>query len=299
MCLKLFFSTLSKHNLPAPLALIVLLLACGFPTASSAQATKPSVTPVPQPEQENIGGQDFEITKPVIWSLREEYYNLKGGGWNNLFIIRADRLVLRKTALTSGRGSVLRVDVPFAVNGGSQSVANIGDIEVPTANTTQGTRAGLGDIYFQAILIPYLSRKFAIGTGSGVSFPTATNARLGTGKWIASPIVAPLWIFGKKGFFVVKLQDYVSFAGNNMRPNVNYLSTYPIFVWRFHRRWWTQLETESRTNFENSNQTGFKSGVALGLMVTRKKGVWVKPEVGWGKYRPYDFAIKISMLSVR
>jgi hypothetical protein len=201
--------------------------------------------------------------------------------------------------MTRRKGSVLRVDVPFAVNGGGQSAASVGDIEVPVATTGQGTRAGLADIYFQAILIPYFGKKFAVGAGSGISFPTATNARLGTGKWVASPILAPLWIFRKKGFLVVKLQEYVSFAGNSQRPDIDYFSTYPIFVWRFHRRWWVQLETESRTNFQESNQTGFKSGFALGRMVTRTKGVWVKPEIGWGKYRPYDFAVKISALSVR
>ncbi|MDE3137172.1 MAG: hypothetical protein KGL59_11405 [Acidobacteriota bacterium] len=271
-----------------------------FPDSVFAQATKPSSTPAPQQQEENLGGREVELVKPVIWTLREEYYDLQGGAWNNLFIVRADRLVLRKSPMTRRRGSVLRLDVPFAVTGGGQSAASLGDIEVPAANPTgQGTHAGLGDIYFQAILIPYFSRKFAIGAGSGISFPTATNARLGTGKWVASPIVAPLWRFGKNGFLLVKLQEYVSFAGNNQRPNINYFSTYPIFVWRFRHRWWTQLETESRTNFEKSSQTGFKSGVALGYMITRTKGVWVKPEIGWGKYRPYEFAVKNSVLSVR
>jgi hypothetical protein len=87
--------------------------------------------------------------------------------------------------------------------------------------------------------------------------------------------------------------------GTAKGPTSTISPPYPIFVWRFHRRWWTQFETESRTDFGQSNHTGFKSGIALGYMFSRKKGVWVKPEIGWGRYRPYDFAIKISMLSVR
>lgn len=85
--------------------------------------------------------------------------------------------------MTRRRGPILRMDVPLAANGNGQS-----------------TQAGLGDIYSQAILIPYLTRKFAIGAGSGLTLPTATKARLGKGKWVAAPIVAPLWLFGRKGF---------------------------------------------------------------------------------------------------
>jgi hypothetical protein len=85
--------------------------------------------------------------------------------------------------VTRRRGSILRLDVPLAVN-----------------NNGQSTQAGLGDTYVQDILIQYLSRKFALGAGSGLTLPTATNRKLRTGKWIASPIAAPLWIFGRRDF---------------------------------------------------------------------------------------------------
>lgn len=267
-----------------PVLLVLLAVSTpGFQAAAHAQEKKAPAAPAPQePQEENLGGQEVEITKPVIWSLRQEYYNLQGDAWNDLLILRADRIVLKGYRATRRRGSILRMDVPLSVNDNGQS-----------------TKAGLGDIYTQAILIPYLGRKFTLGAGSGLTLPTATNARLGKGKWIASPIVAPLWIFGRKGFLVVKIQDYVSFAGDSKRPDVQNFSVYPIFVRRFHRRWWTQIETESITDFERSGHTGFRSALALGRMLTRRKAVWIKPEIGWGAYRPFDFAIKLSVLSVK
>ena len=159
------------------LLLIILFAAAGaiFPISVSAQEKKPSPLPAPQTQEENLGGQEVEITKPVIWSTREEYYNLQGDAWNNLLLIRADRVVLRKSPVTRRRGSILRMDVPLSVN-----------------NNGQSTQAGLGDIYAQAILIPYFSRKFAFGAGSGLALPTPTHVRLGTGQWTASPLAAPL-----------------------------------------------------------------------------------------------------------
>lgn len=253
-----------------------------FAMSAFAQDAKPSPAPGQTRQEENLGGQEVEITKPVVWSLRQEYFNLQRGAWSNVLIFRSDRVLLKKSHLTLKRGAILRFDVPLTVNSNGQS-----------------TRAGLGDISLQYILIPYISPKFALGAGSGLVLPTATDARFGKGKWIAAPILAPIFLFRKKGFLVWKLQDYVSFAGDGKRPDVHYLSVYPIFVWRFHRRWWTQIEAESTTNFQNSNHTGFWTSVALGRMMSRKMGVWLKPQIGLGPYRPFDFAIRLSVFSIK
>lgn len=218
----------------------------------------------------------------MIWSVRQEYYNLQGDAWNDRLLLRADRVLLTKNRMTWRRGSIFRVDLPLAVSGNGQSL-----------------KAGLGDIYVQDILIPYISRKFAFGAGSGFKLPTATDARLGTGKWVVAPMAAPVWLFRKKGFLVLKLQDSISFAGDSKRPDIHAFSAYPIFVWRFHHWWWTQVEAESVTNFKNSNHTGLWTGGALGRMLSRRKGVFVKPQIGWGPYRPFDFAIRVSVFSVK
>lgn len=270
--------------------LVSSLLFCGlvafsgvvFPVSVSAQEIKTSPSSTAQPQEEYLGGQEVEITKPIIWSLRQEYFNLQGDAWGNVLIFRADRVVLKGNRLTRKRGSIFRFDIPITVN-----------------NNGQNTRAGLGDIYLQDILIPYSNPKFALGAGAALTLPTATDARFGRGKWIASPIVAPVLLFQKRGFLVWKLQDYISFAGDSKRPDVHNFSVRPIFVWRFHQRWWTQIEAESVTDFEKANHTSFWTGVALGRMMNRKTGVWVKPEIGLGPYRPFDFAIRLSVFSVK
>jgi hypothetical protein len=273
-----------RFQLPFLLVLLVFVIA-GLPFAlpASAQAGKPSPAPAQQPQvEENLGGQEDEVVKPVIWSLREVYWNMKGDVWTDWLYFRADKILFRKNKLTGGRGSILRLDFPVAVNSNGRNM-----------------RAGLGDIYLQDVLIPYASSKFMFGAGSGLTLPTATDSRLGEGKWVVSPLVAPLWRFPKKGFLLVKLQDYISFAGDSERPDIHRLSVRPVFVWRFQRRWWTQIEGESITNFVGSSRPWFWNGVALGRMTTSRIGLWVQPQVAWGPYRPFDFALRVNLYSVK
>jgi hypothetical protein len=241
------------------------------------QNSPPTVAPVPRDD----AGQDVDPTKPVFWNVREEYYNLRGDAWTNAIILRSDKLILKNNRWGGKRGIILRFDLPFVI-------AGQGD-----------TTGGLGDLYAQFVYIPYLTRKFAFAAGSGLFLPTATDQRLGTGKWTAAPIVAPVWFFPKKGFFFIKLQDNISFAGDDHRSEVHFFSTNPVLVWKLRTPWWIQVDSEVKTNLENSGHTGFNSGFLVGRMFGRHLGVWAKPEVSWGHYRDGDFTVKTSMFWVK
>jgi hypothetical protein len=253
-------------------------LGTGISLEAVAQAPNPTTTAVPQ----EAPGEDADPTRPVVWSLRQEYYHLRDDAWTNVVIIRKDQAFFEgKPGLGGKRGWLTRFDLPFVVSHGQ--------------GETQG---GLGDLYAQVLYIPHLTRRFALATGTGFSFPTATDRLLGTGKWAVAPAVAPVWFF-ERGFFYVRLQDFISVAGDESRPDLHYLTTTPTLVWRIKKKWWIQLETEAKTNFENSGNTGFKSGFLVGRMVKGRLGVWVRPEVYWGRYREGDFVIKTSIFRVK
>jgi hypothetical protein len=246
---------------------------------AGAQA-EPSSAPSPSP---NVAGADSNPATIVAWSLREEYYNLPGGDWSNVFLFRGDRVVLRNRRRPIGRhGVITRLDLPLVVT-----------------HRPDGTSAGLGDIYAQAFLIPYLKRKFMLVAGSGVSIPTATDHRLGTGKLNIAPAVVPLWPIPKRGFFFVKVQDFFSVAGVHDRPDLHYMTVTSVLVWRLKNKpYWIQLEEESQTNWNDNAHTGYKAGLLLGRM-KKKRGVWIKFEVGIGQYRVGSLAIKTSIFRVR
>jgi hypothetical protein len=160
-------------------------------------------------------------------------------------------------------------------------------------------RAGLGDIYAQAFMLPYRRGKLVWAAGSGVFLPTATSRRLGTGKLTIAPVIAPVRFIPKRGFFLIKVQDYFSVAGAGDRPNLHYMTITPLLVWRLKDKpYWIQVDGEAQTNWNNDAHTGLKTGFLLGR-ITKRRGMWIKFEVGMGPYRTQSFAIKTSMFRVR
>ena len=255
-------------------AAILILFFCAI---AVAQGGSPTVAPPPP------AGDDSDPTRPVVWSLREEYYNLPGQAWNNAFLFRVDRAVLKERPRPLGRNGILtRVDIPFVV-----------------AKRADGTSGGLGDIYAQTVLLPYHKGKFVLAAGSGTFLPTATHRRLGSGKLTVAPVVAPVWFIPKRGFFLVKAQEYFSVAGDDDRPNLHYMTITPLLVWRFKDKpYWIQLDGETQSDWKRDGKTGYKTGFLFGRMVKRR-GVWIKLEVGMGPHRVQSFSIKTSIFKVR
>jgi len=216
---------------------------------------------------------DIDPTKPVIFNIREEFYKLEGDAWRNAFILRTD--VIRVGGL---RNLLLRFDVPIS-----------------SADLGQGTHTGLGDIYGQFLAILYGTDNFFFAAGSGLTSPSATESSLGAGKWQVDPLAIPGWWFGeRRALFFVKVQDYISFAGQSDRADVHYMTVNPFFVAKLSEKWWAGADTEAKFNWEQDNRKSYKSGVVLLRMWTETFGTWIKPEIPWGPNREGDWNVKAS-----
>jgi hypothetical protein len=79
---------------------------------------------------------------------------------------------------------------------------------------------GLGDINFTAFLSPAKPGKLIWGAGPILSFPTATDKKLGTERWSAGPSAVALTM---KGPWVIGalVNNIWSFAGDDDRDDVN------------------------------------------------------------------------------
>jgi hypothetical protein len=154
--------------------------------------------PTPTPQISNAQGAEDDPTKPIGFSIRNEYRNLRNGAWANGVIFRFDQVVLRKLQNPGGlKGIILRFDVP------------LNTVHIGTA-----TQTGLGDIYAQAIYVPRASRGFSFAFGSGFVLPTATNTLLGTGKLVLSTTAVPSWNFPKsRRRLLIRVQNVFSVAG--------------------------------------------------------------------------------------
>lgn len=158
------------------------------------------------PAEENAG--DTDPSRVVYLSFREEYYNLDGGVWNNQVIYRSDKAIFKKGKLIRPKGLLLRWDLPFV-----------------TTHRGSETTSGLGDLYLQGVLVRSVGRG-NVAVGPALVLPTATNDLVGTGKWQLAPLIVPFWYFSKGlGLFLVKAQDFVSFAGDQERPDLHFFLT--------------------------------------------------------------------------
>lgn len=234
----------------------------------------------PQAPASGEGGADSNPLEVVLLQLRNEYYNLNNGNWADVLVLRSDRAFLKKRKWAHRVGILTRFDFPIV-----------------TAHIGSSTHAGLGDLYGQFAYVPFLTPRFALFAGSGASIPTATYRTLGTGKWSIAPLGGPAYFFGRRrGFAFIRFQEYISFAGNSNRPDVNYVQVTPTVMWRFNRKNWLLAQEESHTDLASSQGTWYKAGVQVGHMFNRKVGAWVMPEVLWGEPRPGNFNLKFSLV---
>jgi hypothetical protein len=267
------------------LFVVVILLAS--PVSAQNQAENPQAPPAqpptagqPQPPADGQGGADSNPLKVVLLQLRNEYYHLNDGNWQNALLIRSDKVVLKKGRWGGKLGVMTRVDIP-----------------IMTAEIDSATHAGLGDVYGQFTEVPFLTPQFGLFAGTGLSVPSATYKTLGTGKWTIAPLGGPVYFFGRRrGLAFIKVQEYLSFAGDSTRPDIKYLLVTPLVMWNFNRMTWMEFLEESHTDHLNSNSTWFKAGIKLGHMFNRKVGAWVMPEVLWGESRPGNFNLKFSLV---
>ena len=94
---------------------------------------------------------------------------------------------------------------------------------------------GLGDILYQGFLSPRTPGRWIWGAGPALQMRTATDDRLGTGKWSAGPTLVGLtqphpWTFGA---LVTQLW---SFAGDDSRQRVNQTQIQPILSYTLNPR---------------------------------------------------------------
>ena len=262
----MLFDSGKKNQMNFKVILISIVILIAMPIAVPG-----AVAVEPGQEEDNPG--DVDPTRPIILNVREEFYKINGDTWRNALILRTD--VIRLGGL---RNFLVRFDVPFV----STEVGQLRD-------------NGLGDLYGQLLLIPYTKDGFFFAVGSGITAPSATENSLGGGKWQVAPLTIPgLRFKDPRGLFFVKIQDYVSFAGQDDRADIHYMTVQPALVMKLHDKWWAGVDTEAKINWEQDNHWSYKSGVYILRMWTKNFGTWVKPEIPWGPNQEGDWTLKAS-----
>ena len=112
-----------------------------------------------------------------------------------------------------------------------------------------GSESGLGDITYEGFLSPAAPGKVIWGVGAALIFPTATDDRLGTGKWQAGPSIIVLtapgqWVIG------AILQNTWSFAGDSARADVNFFFSQVFVNYNIKNGWYLTSSPIITSNWE-------------------------------------------------
>lgn len=100
-----------------------------------------------------------------------------------------------------------------------------------------GSEFGLGDLTWTGFMSPQSPGKIILGAGPVLILPTATDDRLGSGKWQAGAGVLALtirgpWVIG------VLAQNTWSFAGDSDRSDVSFLFSQYFVNYNFDAGWY-------------------------------------------------------------
>ncbi len=115
-----------------------------------------------------------------------------------------------------------------------------------------GSMTGLGDIAYTGFLVRDESKRwFKLIGGIGPTFilDTATDDRLGLGKWSVGPTLAIIsipdpWVMG------ALIRNLWSFAGDNHRRKVNALLVQPFLNYNFSNGWYLTSTPAMTANWE-------------------------------------------------
>ena len=121
------------------------------------------------------------------------------------------------------------------------------------------SKFGLGDVnmslfFSPAKLKPVAEGGLFWGVGPILGFPTATDNVLGSDKWTAGP-AAVVGYLGKTWVFGGLANNLWSYAGDNDRPSVNFLTFQPFINYNLPDAWYLSFSPIITANWQaNSSQ---------------------------------------------
>ena len=129
----------------------------------------------------------------------------------------------------------------------------------------EGSVTGLGDLSYRLYFSPRKRGDIIWGIGPAFIFPTATDSRLGAGKWSIGPTVGLVAMPGKWTFALVALNVW-SVAGESDRPSVNVLQVIPIINYVFSNGWFIGSSPEifANWNADKDNRWLVPLGAGIG-----------------------------------
>jgi hypothetical protein len=232
--------------------------------------------------QESPAEADKTGTNPTVLSrtfnVLNEYLSRPAGSYLNTTTVRYTE------PFADGRMS-LRLSVPFAA-------MHVGGV----------TDSGLGDIAAKWTWVAHLDRREGYVVSAELFAPTAGQRSLGTGKWVFAPGLTYVYFASKEIIIAPALVHNVSFAGDGGRQNVNSTNFDLYTLYKpVGQNWWLTSDLTIGHNWiANTNPTSWKLalGTTIGKLGDGVVNLTVKPGVGIGADRPFNWSLEVGLAVV-
>lgn len=140
-----------------------------------------------------------------------------------------------------------------------------------------GRTTGFGDIYYVGLFAPKKpikldgGGKLLWGAGFDLSFPTASEDILGTGKWSAGPSALGVYL-GPKWKVGALVQQYWSYAGDDDRDDVNMTNIQYLYYYSLNETTSIGAAPNILANWEQDSDNVFTVPIGIGINKTVQMG---------------------------
>jgi len=135
----------------------------------------------------------------------------------------------------------------------------------------------------------YASEDVALFIGTDVAFPTGSNDRLSTGKYILGPggaVAVPLP--RARSLFFTVVSDFSSVGGDPSRLDIHFMRVQSAFNTIWSERWWSQAIMTWDVDWTNKGMTAMNLLGEVGHRFDKHWNVFAGPGVGVvGKESPF------------
>lgn len=247
-----------------------------------------SIFVVSQETQESdVQGAAQNATNPLAFVTKlqvQPNYTFKDNGGDQLILINR---IIQPTKT---------VGLPFIKSKDPSKVYTIYRLEIPVISQTlpnsEFDATGLSDLILVDV-IAFKTKIGLLGIGPSLILPTATSDYLGSGKWSAG--AAGVLMTKAFGLTLGVLgQQYFSFAGDNDRPDQNYMLFQPIVTKIFSKGYFMNFSPIMKFDWEN-NDYNIPLGINFGKAFAKNLSMFIGGEYVISGPAQGDFTIRLNI----
>lgn len=161
---------------------------------------------------------------------------------------------------------------------------------------------GLGDLSLRTNWIPHVDAGSAVLVGADLTLDTASEDVLGRGQAVLAPVVTYALFLDAQRILAPSYQHNAGLgSGDDPDLSEGVIDLYYVMTAADKRSWWT-IDPAAVIDYESSDEIGYTLEVERGWSIGKALGgglnFSVRPGIGIGDDRPFDWNLEIALATV-